>query len=107
MHAVESSSKNKEDTSVFKLWLVTHLLVELLVNHIEDLQVNGQHEEQGGKDPAEEIEVDHVVHADDCLKLAGYQKVICDYRAVVLESLQVVPAQHGREAHYDGHKPAQ
>lgn len=77
------------------------------MNHIEDLQVNGQHEEQRGQDPAEEVEVDHVVHADDRLELAGYQKVICVHRAVVLESLQVVPAQHGRQAHYDGHEPGQ
>lgn len=99
------TNNDKEDTGVFKLG--AHLLVELLVNHIEDLQVDGQHEEQRWEDPAEEVEVDHVVHADDRLKLAGHQKVFCDDGAVVLEGLQVVPAQHGREAHYDGHEPAE
>ncbi len=85
----------------------TRLLVELLVDHVENLDVDGQHEEQRGQHPAEEVEVDHVVHADDCLELTDHQEVVGDLGAVVTEMVQVIPAQHGREAHYDGHQPAQ
>lgn len=84
-----------------------HLLVELLVDHVENLDIDGQHEEQRGQHPAKEVEVDHVVHADDCLKLTGHQEVISVQGAIVKETLQVIPAQHGREAHYDGHQPTQ
>lgn len=84
-----------------------HLFIELPVDHVENLNVDGQHEEQGGQHPAQEVEVDHVVHADDRLKLAGHQQVLADQRAVVAEVLQVVPAHHGREAHDDGHQPAE
>lgn len=84
-----------------------HLFVELLVDHVENLHVDGQHEEQGGQHPAEEVEVDHVVHADDRLELAGDQQVFGQQGAVVAELLQVVPAHHGGEAHHDGHQPAE
>lgn len=84
-----------------------HLFIELLVDHVENLNVNGQHEEQGGQHPAEEVEVDHVVHADDRLKLAGHQQVFGEQGAIVAEVLQVVPAHHGRESHDNGHQPAE
>lgn len=77
------------------------------MDHVENLNVDDKHEEQRGQDPAEEVEVDHVVHADDCLKLTNHQEVISDQGAIVTQSLQVIPAQHGREAHYDGHQPTQ
>lgn len=53
------------------------------MNHVENLDVDGQHEEQRGENPAKEVEVDHVFHADDRLERAGYQKVICDHGAIV------------------------
>lgn len=84
-----------------------NLFIELLVDHVENLNVDGQHEEQGGQHPAEEVEVDHVVHADDRLEGAGHQQVFGDQGAVVAEVLQVVPAHHGHEAHDDGHQPAE
>lgn len=77
------------------------------MDHVENLNVDGQHEEQGGQHPAEEVEVDHVVHADDRLKLAGHQQVFGEQGAIVAEVLQVVPAHHGREAHDNGHQPAE
>lgn len=77
------------------------------MDHVENLHVDGQHEEQGGQHPAEEVEVDHVVHADDRLELAGDQQVFGQQGAVVAELLQVVPAHHGGEAHHDGHQPAE
>lgn len=77
------------------------------MDHVENLYINGQHQQQRGQHPAEEVEVDHIVHADDRLKLTGHQEVISDQGAVVTETLQVIPAQHGRESHYDGHQPTQ
>lgn len=82
-----------------------HLLVELFVDHVENLNVNGQHEEQRRQQPTEEVEVNQIVHADDSLKLTGHQEVICHQGAVVTETLQVIPAQHGCEADYEGHQP--
>lgn len=77
------------------------------MDHVENLCIDGQHEEQGGQHPAKEVEVDHVVHADDCLKLTSHQEVISDKGGIVTKMLQIIPAQHGRQAHYDGHQPAQ
>lgn len=48
-----------------------HLLVQLLVDHVEDLRVDGEHQHEGRQHPAEKVEVDHVLHADDVLKLTG------------------------------------
>lgn len=79
------------------------LIVKLLVDHVEDLDVDDEHEQQRWQHPAKEVEVDHVVHADDRLKLTGYQQVVSDQRAIVTETLQVIPAQHRREAYNDGH----
>lgn len=93
--------------SVFNNESRQHLFIELLVDHVENLNVDGQHDEQGGQHPAEEVEVDHVVHADDRLELAGHQQVFGDQGAVVAEVLQVVPAHHGCEAHDNGHQPAE
>lgn len=84
-----------------------YLFVELLVDHVENLQVDGQHEQQGGQHPAEEVEVDHVVHADDRLKLTGHHKVFSYQGAIGEEALQVIPAQHRQETHNNGHQPAQ
>lgn len=81
------------------------LVVELLVDHVEDLRVDHQHEQQRRQHPSEEVEVNHVVHADDVLELAGDDEVGAD-GAVLLKALQVVPAQHGCEAHDEGHRPA-
>lgn len=60
-----------------------HLLVQLLVNHVKDLCVDAQHEEQWWQHPAEKIEVNHVFHTDDVLKLAGDDKVTAE-RAILL-----------------------
>lgn len=51
------------------------LLVELLVDHVEDLGVDEQHEDERRQHPAKEVEIDHVLHTDDILKLTGYEKV--------------------------------
>lgn len=77
------------------------------MDHVENLDIDSQHEEQRRQHPTKEVKVDHVVHADDCLKLAGHQEVISDQGAIVMEMLQVIPTQHGRQAHYDGHQPTQ
>ena len=81
------------------------LAVKLLVDHVEDLRVDEQHEHQWRQHPAEEVEIDHVVHADDVLKAAGDDEVRAD-GAVLLEAPQVVPAQHGCEPHDESHRPA-
>lgn len=67
------------------------LIVKLLMNHVEDLCIDNQHEQQGRQHPAEKVEVDHVVHADDVLKLAGDDVVGAD-GAVLLQAPQVVPS---------------
>lgn len=103
----DSSAFNKESRIRKEMWVTKHLFIELLVDHVENLNVDGQHEEQGGQHPAEEVEVDHVVHADDRLKLAGHLQVFGDQGAVVAEVPQVVPAHHGHEAHDNGHQPAE
>ena len=79
----------------------------MLVDHVKNLDVDSEHEEQRRQHPAKEVEVDHVVHADDRLKLTGHKEVISEQGAIVTEKLQVIPTQHGREAHYDGHQPTQ
>lgn len=83
-----------------------HLLVELPVDHVEDLGVDEDHEDERRQHPAEEVEVDHVVHADDVLEAAGDDQVAV-LRAVLPQAVQVVPAQHGRQAHHEGDGPAQ
>lgn len=77
------------------------------MNHIENLDIYGQHEQQRRQHPAEEVEIDHVVHTDDRLKLTGHQGVIGNHGAIVAQALEIVPSQHRREAHDDGHQPAQ
>lgn len=67
------------------------LIVKLLVDHVEDLCIDKQHEEQGREHPAEKVEIHHVVHADDIFKLARDDEVGAD-GAVLLEAPQVVPA---------------
>lgn len=66
------------------------------MDHVEDLHIDSQHQEKRGQYPAKEVEVDHVVHTDDRLKLTGHQQVIGHLGAIVTEMLQVIPAQHGR-----------
>lgn len=67
------------------------LIVKLLVDHVEDLRIDDQHEQQRRQHPAEKVEIDHVVHADDIFELAGDDEVRAD-GAVLLEAPQVVPA---------------
>lgn len=67
------------------------LIVKLLVDNVEDLCVDAQHEQQRRQHPAEKVEIDHVVHADDVFELAGDDEVRAD-GAVLLKVLQVVPA---------------
>lgn len=55
--------------------MARHLLIQLLVDHVEDFRVNDEHEKKRGKHPTKEVEVDHVLHADDVLKLAGDDEV--------------------------------
>ena len=43
----------------------------MLVEQVEYLHVDEEHEHQGGQHAAQEVEVHHVVHADDVLKGAG------------------------------------
>lgn len=81
------------------------LIVKLLVDHVEDLCVDDQHEQQWRQHPAKKVEVDHIVHANDVFKLAGNDEVGAD-GAVLLEAPQVVPAQHGCESHDESHHPA-
>lgn len=66
-------------------------IVKLLVDHVEDLCVDDQHEQQRWQHPAKKVEIDHVVHADDVFELAGDNEVRAD-RAVLLEAPEVVPA---------------
>ena len=82
------------------------LVVELHVDHVEDLCIDDQHEQQRRQHPPKEVEVNHVFHADDVLEPAGDDEVGAD-GAVLLKALQVVPAQHGREPHDEGHRPAE
>lgn len=86
---------------------LSHLLVELLVDHVEYLSIDGQHEQQRRQHPAEEVEIDHIFHADDGLKLTGDQEIVSDHGAIVSETSKVIPSQHGCKAHYDRHQPAQ
>lgn len=75
------------------------------MDHVEDLRIDGQHEQQRRQHPAKKVEIDHVVHADDGFEPTGYNEVRAD-GAVLLEIPQVVPAQHGCESHDEGHRPA-
>lgn len=84
----------------------SHLFVELLVDHVENLNIDGEHQQQRGQHPAKEIEVDHVVHTDDGLKLTDHQGVIFQ-AAIFTKLLQVIPSKHRSETHYDGHQPTQ
>lgn len=77
------------------------------MNHVENLDIDDQHEEQGRQHPAKEVEVDHIVHADDCLKLTDHQELIIDQGTIVTKIMQVIPAEHGHETHYDGHQPTE
>lgn len=77
------------------------------MDHVENLSVDGQHEQQRRQHPAEEVKINHVVHADDRLELAGHQEVVGDHGAVVVQALQIIPAEHRRKAHHDGHQPTQ
>ncbi len=51
------------------------LLVEMLVDHVEDLSVDEQHEDERWQHPSEEVEVDHVLHTDDVLEFTDYDIV--------------------------------
>ena len=84
------------------------LLAELLADQIEDLHVDEEHEKQRGQHPHKEVEVDHVLHADDLLELAldhGLAHAAIG-QPVPLHRTQVVPAEHGRQAHHKGENPA-
>lgn len=85
-----------------------HLLVELLADQIEDLHVDEDHEQQRGQHPHEEVEVDHVLHADDLLELALNHRLAhaAVGQPVPLDGSQVVPAEHGCQAHHKGENPA-
>lgn len=61
------------------------LIVKLLVDHVEDLCIDYQHEQQWRQHPAKKVEVDHVVHANDVFKLACNNEVGAD-GAVLLEA---------------------
>ncbi len=67
------------------------LIVKLLVDHVEDLCIDDQHEQQRWQHPTEKVEIDHVFHADDVFELAGDNEVRAD-GAILLEAPQVVPA---------------
>lgn len=75
------------------------------MDHVEDLCIDHQHEQQRRQHPSEKVKVNHVVHADDVLELAGDDQVRAD-GAVLLKAPQIVPAQHGSEPHDEGHRPA-
>lgn len=77
------------------------------MDHVENLHIDSQHEQQRRQDPAKEVKVDHVIHADDGLKLTGHHKIFSGHGAIFKEKLQVIPAKHWREAHYYGHQPTQ
>lgn len=62
------------------------------MNHVENLDIDDQHEEQRRQHPAKEVEVDHIVHADDCLKLTDHQELIIDQGPIVTKIMQVIPA---------------
>ena len=85
-----------------------HLLVELLADQIEDLHVDEDHEQQRGQHPHEEVEIDHVLHADDLLELALNHRLAhaAVGQPVPLNGSQVVPAEHGCQAHHKGENPA-
>lgn len=93
-----TDSKQKEDKSErlcqFQFFVVVlvrvgvaraHLLVQLLVNHVEDLCVDAKHEEKWRQHPAEKIEVNHIFHTDDILKLAGDDDVTAKRAILLLE----------------------
>lgn len=68
------------------------LAVELLVDHVEDFCVDNQHEEQRRQHPSKEVEVNHVVHADDIFKQAGDDEVGVAVVSLLKVIVQVVPA---------------
>lgn len=49
--------------------------VKVFVDHVEDLCVDHQHEQQWRQHPAKKVEIDHVVHADDIFERAGDNEV--------------------------------
>ena len=46
-------------------------MIECVPDDIEDVKVDGAHDNQGNENPSEEAEVDHVVHPHDGTELAG------------------------------------
>lgn len=74
---------------------LTKPLIELLMNHVENLQVYHKHEDERGQHPAKKVEVDHILHADDILECAGDSGVGSLRVVGLVEFLQVVPAKHG------------
>lgn len=83
------------------------LLVELRADEVEDFQVDEQHQQQGRQDPDEEVEVHHVLHADDRLELALDDKLrVADIQIPSPQHLvQVIPTEHWGESHQKGDDP--
>ena len=79
---------------LYALSAFIHLLVEMLVDYVEYLYVDEKHEQQGGQHPAEEVEIHHVVHADDVLKRTGHLGLRPTAHGAV-GVLQLVPAKQG------------
>lgn len=81
------------------------IIVELLVDHVENLEVDDEHEDERRQHTAEKVEIDHVLHADNFLELAGDH--VGSLRVVgLVEFPQVVPAEHGNQANDEGQQPA-
>lgn len=72
-------------------------MIEFVPDDIEDVKVDGAHDNQGNENPSEEAEVDHVVHPHDGTELAGKEGEV----PVVLLGQFHVPAEHGGQAHQE------
>lgn len=85
-----------------------YFFVELLTDQVEHLQVDEDHEKQRRQHPDEEVEVDHVLHADNLLELTldhglPHTPISCPG---LLHLTQIVPAEHGCQADHKGENPA-
>lgn len=77
--------------------------VELSSDHPKDLRVQSNHYGQWYHDPAEEIEVDHVVHPHDC---GEFTDNVAGHTEVSL-SIEVIPTNHRNQSSEEGEDPTQ
>lgn len=70
-------------------------VIELLVDHVENLKVYNKHEDERRQQAGKEVKVHHVLHADNVLECTGDNGVKFLRAVCLVVYLQLVPAEHG------------